>query len=555
MSKKNKVALQVEITTEAEWEKFLAEDGMKVVDAYTGWCGPCIALAGHFKAIKNRVGDDLLKFAIVKTDDIESLKAYTGFSQPCILFYGKDTLVNVVRGANSPKITEVTEKELAIEHDNHEGKGERVPYVDADAGGAKEEKEPEAAQEEAAVEPSTDAPAAAPAPAPEVDNSQYGYIFIKPKVAQDVVDDFFVKLAESSSLKKELSSEITLNSDQSAVVLQGVDATSEDTSKYTAFIEGAPGQAVLVKLNSTGEAPKEEAEVAADGGDAPAEGESAAPAEEAAAPTTAAEAIAALLATMAKTTCKTGEEDAVEICFREEGAEDADSVAAHWASAFFCPASMESTVKAIELNFPDWVDDNNFNQRVEAAAAEEPAAAEETPAEGEATPAEGDAAPESAAVVETAGAEGEAGEAVATADGEAPAECDDTPAAGEKATDGDAPAEGDASAGEPAAEEPAAATADADAPAEAEAPKEGAAAEEPAAEEPVAATADADAPAETEAEAPAEAEAPKEEAAAEEPAAEEPAAATADAEAPAEAPADAEAPKEEAAAEEPAAAE
>jgi thiol-disulfide isomerase/thioredoxin len=37
-----------------------------VVDAYTGWCGPCIALNGHFKAMKNSIGDDLLKFAVVK---------------------------------------------------------------------------------------------------------------------------------------------------------------------------------------------------------------------------------------------------------------------------------------------------------------------------------------------------------------------------------------------------------------------------------------------------------------------------------------------------------
>lgn len=74
-----------------------------VVDVYAKWCGPCKAVTGLFRRIKNELGDDLLKFAIVRmvkvfltvnmnfsqaeTDDINSLELYRGKSEPCFLFY------------------------------------------------------------------------------------------------------------------------------------------------------------------------------------------------------------------------------------------------------------------------------------------------------------------------------------------------------------------------------------------------------------------------------------------------------------------------------------
>ena len=36
-----------------------------VVDVYQEWCGPCQALQGSFKRLKNELGDNLLQFAIV----------------------------------------------------------------------------------------------------------------------------------------------------------------------------------------------------------------------------------------------------------------------------------------------------------------------------------------------------------------------------------------------------------------------------------------------------------------------------------------------------------
>eukprot|EP00729_Bicosta_minor_P017371 gene17371-33672_t len=151
MSRK-KAILQVELNTQEEWESFMAEDGLKVVDAYTAWCGPCTALVSHFKKLKNDYGDPLLKFATIKTDGIEALSAYFGKSQPTILFYGKDVLVNVIRGANSPLITTVLKKELEAEHNVNDTEGaERVPYVDEGLNeAAPKEAEKAAAEPEAA---------------------------------------------------------------------------------------------------------------------------------------------------------------------------------------------------------------------------------------------------------------------------------------------------------------------------------------------------------------------------------------------------------------------
>ena len=83
-----------------------------VIDVYSKWCGPCKAVAGLFRRIKNELGDDLLKFAIVRpkasknlkvsmyavqaeADDINTLELYRGKSQPCFLFYAVSDSVDI----------------------------------------------------------------------------------------------------------------------------------------------------------------------------------------------------------------------------------------------------------------------------------------------------------------------------------------------------------------------------------------------------------------------------------------------------------------------------
>ena len=51
------------------------------------------------------------------TDNIELLAAYRGTSEPITLIFGGQTLVNVIRGANSPFIEAEVKAALVVEHD------------------------------------------------------------------------------------------------------------------------------------------------------------------------------------------------------------------------------------------------------------------------------------------------------------------------------------------------------------------------------------------------------------------------------------------------------
>ena len=38
-----------------------------VMDVYSEWCGPCKAVQGLFRRLKNELGDDLLRFGLVSS--------------------------------------------------------------------------------------------------------------------------------------------------------------------------------------------------------------------------------------------------------------------------------------------------------------------------------------------------------------------------------------------------------------------------------------------------------------------------------------------------------
>lgn len=79
-----------------------------VIDVYSAWCGPCKAIQGLLRRLKNEIGDDLLRFAMVcaifvsvhaqmvkvkvhlqaKSDTIESLEPYRDKSIPTFLMFG-----------------------------------------------------------------------------------------------------------------------------------------------------------------------------------------------------------------------------------------------------------------------------------------------------------------------------------------------------------------------------------------------------------------------------------------------------------------------------------
>jgi len=123
--------LQRELETQEEWEECLAMEGLWVVDVYQEWCGPCQALQGNFRRLKNELGDSLLQFAMAKSDTIDALEQYRGRCEPTFLFYSGGILVSFVHGANAPKVLRTVTEQLAHEHKVMDGQAERKEVKDA----------------------------------------------------------------------------------------------------------------------------------------------------------------------------------------------------------------------------------------------------------------------------------------------------------------------------------------------------------------------------------------------------------------------------------------
>ncbi|XP_071942611.1 thioredoxin domain-containing protein 3 homolog isoform X8 [Antedon mediterranea] len=128
--KKEAVALQKSLVNQEHWDEMLATDGLTVVDIYQKWCGPCKAVQGLFRRLKNEIGDDLLHYATAEADGIESLERYRGRCEPCFLFYGGGELIDVVRGAAAPGLQHSIIHQLSTEHKVLEEGAERKVIKD-----------------------------------------------------------------------------------------------------------------------------------------------------------------------------------------------------------------------------------------------------------------------------------------------------------------------------------------------------------------------------------------------------------------------------------------
>jgi len=148
--KKQEIALQRELETQEEWEECLAMEGLWVVDVYQEWCGPCQALQGNFRKLKNELGDPLLQYAIAKADTIDALEQYRGRCEPTFLLFAGGILVSFVHGANAPLVLRSITEQLAHEHKVNEGNAERKEVKDV-VMTRSQEKELQKKEEEAAI--------------------------------------------------------------------------------------------------------------------------------------------------------------------------------------------------------------------------------------------------------------------------------------------------------------------------------------------------------------------------------------------------------------------
>lgn len=203
MGSKKKQTLQVDITSDEEFKEALAQPGLKVIDVYSQWCGPCKAVYSLLRKRKTESADDLLLMYTANADKVEALSDYKGTSEPQFLFYGGDVLVDMVKGANGPLLDQVIIEALAREHDALDNNTERVPYDDSSSGRAriasaapiKARADNAAAADEAATTAAKEA--SKPAKAAK---KEYTLAILKPDIAEqdEAVDIIFAMIAEAN---------------------------------------------------------------------------------------------------------------------------------------------------------------------------------------------------------------------------------------------------------------------------------------------------------------------------------------------------------------------
>ena len=68
--------------------------GLTIVDVYSEWSGPCSAMTNFLKKIKLEVNDDLLSYAMAKSDTIPQLEVFRGQCKPIWLFMASGKLID-----------------------------------------------------------------------------------------------------------------------------------------------------------------------------------------------------------------------------------------------------------------------------------------------------------------------------------------------------------------------------------------------------------------------------------------------------------------------------
>ncbi|CAI6357278.1 unnamed protein product [Macrosiphum euphorbiae] len=121
--------LQEEINNNEDWTKVMEHQGMYVIEVYAEWCGPCTAMTTYLKKVKMELGNESLRYAIAKSDEINVLERFRNKSEPHWMFFFDGKLVKVIIGADASRITQsiVEEFDQYVKYKNGEIYKEFIP--------------------------------------------------------------------------------------------------------------------------------------------------------------------------------------------------------------------------------------------------------------------------------------------------------------------------------------------------------------------------------------------------------------------------------------------
>lgn len=119
-AKKQTQALQLEVTTDEEWDEILTLPGLTLVEIYSEWSGSCPAMIPTLRKIKMSLAGDLLNLIIACNNNINALKRFRGKSEPTWMFIQNGKLINLVFGSNCPQLKRIIVKEMKRYEENEE---------------------------------------------------------------------------------------------------------------------------------------------------------------------------------------------------------------------------------------------------------------------------------------------------------------------------------------------------------------------------------------------------------------------------------------------------
>ncbi|GAQ86727.1 hypothetical protein KFL_003070150 [Klebsormidium nitens] len=123
------------IDKEEDFVEKLCSTGIKVVEVYSPWVGPCVAIHPTLKQLRTVLSDNpstaevSVEFLSVPSDQIAELEQFQGKSQPHFLLYQNGHLKETIDGANAPALTKSVTSLAAEAADSQENLDDNPRFV------------------------------------------------------------------------------------------------------------------------------------------------------------------------------------------------------------------------------------------------------------------------------------------------------------------------------------------------------------------------------------------------------------------------------------------